>query len=93
MANITGGSVLELDTVDSIKTTGVTILWIMHYAAADNGIVDILDAESGLPVFYYKNIDVSVLGNYKFFPLGGQHAKGLYLNTLTTSNKVWVGLK
>ena len=93
MANIIGGSVLELDTAGSIKTTGVTILWIMHYAAADNGVVEILDAESGLPVFYYKNVAISVLGNYQFFNLGGQHAKGLYLNTLTASNKVWVGLK
>ena len=93
MANIIGGSVLELDAVGSIKTTGVTILWIMHYAAADNGVVEILDDDSGLPVFYYKNVDISVLGDYQFFNLGGQHVKGLYLNALTASNKVWIGLK
>jgi len=92
MANQTGTATLKLSTAGEIMTTGGRILWIMHYAAADNGEILLQDTETGKEIFYYKNIDVSVLGNYQFFYLGGQSFPKLWLKTLTTSDIVWIGL-
>ena len=92
MSNNVKGKTYKLDSTGSIKTTGVTIQWIMHYADGDGDIVDLLDSSGGNPVFYYKNIDVSALGNYQYFYLGGQRVTGLFLNILTASNLVWIGV-
>jgi len=93
MSDQTGTKVLRLETAaTSILTTGCRILWIMHYAATDNGEVLLSDADGGNDVFYHKNVDVSAIGNYRYFFLGGQAAKGIYVTTLTTSGKVWLGL-
>ena len=92
MGNQTGTRVIKLDTVGSIIDTGARILWIMHYAAADAGEVLIEDSDGGNEMFYFKNVDVSALGNYQFFFLGGQSVPAIYLKTLTASNIVWIGL-
>ncbi len=94
MANDRTGNVITVDSTGEIlaEGKGCRILWIMHYAAADNGTIEILNKLAGKSHFKYINVDVSVLGNWQFFQLGGQPIDGLYLGTLTASNLVWIGV-
>ena len=94
MANIRTGNVITVDSTGEILAAGkgCRILWIMHYADADNGTIEILDAVGGKSHFKFINTVVATLGKWKFFPLGGQPIDGLYIGTLTASNLVWIGV-
>ena len=94
MANDRTANVITVDSTGEIiaKGNGCKVLWIMHYAAANNGTLEILDAVGGKSHFKFINVDVAVLGKWMFFPLGGQNIDGLYIGTLTASNLVWIGV-
>lgn len=94
MSNLNTGNVYTVDSTGAIlvKGVGCRVLWIMHYAALDDGTIEILQDAGGLSHFKYVNNDVSALGNYRFFPLGGQTLDGLYIGTLTSNNKAWIGV-
>ena len=94
MANVRTGNVITVDSTGEILAAGkgCRILWIMHYAAADAGTIEILDAVGGKSHFKYSNVDVSVIGNWQHFYLGGQNVDGLYIGTITAANLVWIGI-
>lgn len=95
MANDSTANVITIDSTGEVYTKGkgIKVLWIMVYLDGDDDTIEITDASGGKSHFKYSCPDVSVLGNYHFFYLGGQVMDGVYISTLTADCKAWIGTK